>query len=110
MMNDDDNEFEDTTELTKFLDNFVGPRLNIFKMTNEEHARIMDANPPHVSFLHSTHLYFDWSWTACGFGQLSFDLQDGKITCANEGMSKESVKKLMHSYVDYLIENAEFDS
>jgi len=97
-------------EYCKFMDNFVGPRLSIFKMTEEERARIRDLNPPIVTCLHSTRLYFDWGWKACGYGQLSFDLENGKITCANEAMSKEAVRTLMRAYVDYLVDNSEFDS
>jgi hypothetical protein len=98
-------------ELTKFYKNFIGPRLSIFKMTHDERKRIMNANPPECTNIHHAVAYFDWSWIACGFGQLSFeqDPETGKFKFQNEGMSVESVRILLHAMADYIADNAEFE-
>lgn len=45
---------------------------------------------------------FTLAWTAKnkGFGQLFFYEKDGKIYCANEGVSKDFIKKIMTDLVD----------
>ena len=70
----------------------------------EERQKIKDENPPKVSWLHNANAYFDWGWEGCGFGQLSFsiDHDTGQITCMNECMSRDSVRKILHAYAEFL--------
>jgi hypothetical protein len=55
--------------------------------------------------------YFSWVWQGVGFGQLSFekDTTTGEITCMNECMSRDSVRKLLHEFADYIADNAKLD-
>ena len=73
-------------------------------LSREERQKIMDENPPEISFIHWTNLYFDWDWQGCGFGQLSisFDDKDCKLTAMNECMGRESIRKFLHAYADYI--------
>lgn len=48
---------------------------------------------------------FEWSMKGHGFGQLGFYVEDGKLYCDNECMSKERVKAILCAMVD----NAIFD-
>lgn len=59
---------------------------------------------PIVTSVHTSRAYFDWSWEGCGFGQLSFsfDPRPGDLTCMNERMGRNSVRKLLHAYADYI--------
>lgn len=54
-------------------------------------------------------VYFNWGKEGFGFGQLSFHQVDGKIKCMNECMSRETVRELMHAFVDTVVDNAEMD-
>ena len=73
-------------------------------LTLEQRLQLMDANAPEVDFVHSCKTYFDWSWTGCGFGQLSinYDEQTGEFTAMNECMGRESVRKFLHALADYV--------
>lgn len=79
-------------------------------LSPEERQKLRDENPPEVSWLHSSNAnaYFDWSWAGCGFGQLSFsmDRKTGQITCMNECMSRDSVRKILHAYADFIADRA----
>lgn len=45
--------------------------------------------------------YFDWGAEGFGFGQLSFAKDDaGTIICANECMSREKVRQILHAFAD----------
>ena len=46
-----------------------------------------------------------WGTKSAGFGECTFYLQDGKMKCQNECMSKEFVKTLF----DFLLEHTEFE-
>lgn len=63
-----------------------------------------------VHGVHHAQAYFDWGWQGCGFGQLSFSMdKGGKITCMNECMGREAVRKLLHAFADYVADNAVLD-
>lgn len=76
--------------------------------TLEERQKLRDENPPVVDHLHYANSYFDWGWEGCGFGQLSFsiDRETGQIECMNECMSRESVRKILHAYADFIADRA----
>ncbi len=44
--------------------------------------------------------YFNWTREGMGFGQLSFYMEDDKLMCGNELMSKELIKKILCEMVD----------
>ena len=46
-----------------------------------------------------------WGTANAGFGECTFYLQDGKMQCQNECMSKEFIKTLF----DFMLENTEFE-
>ncbi len=77
---------------------------SIFEMTPEERRAVRDANPPEVTSVMETSMYFNWGWKGCGFGQLQLILSDDrtKIECHNEHMSRDSVRKILHAYADFL--------
>jgi hypothetical protein len=84
------------------------PVKSLFEMTEEERKAVRDANPPEVSGLHHANMYFDWGWKGCGFGQLSFsfDRETSKLECMNECMSRDSVRKILHSMADFIADRA----
>ena len=61
-------------------------------------------NPPEATDVFSTFIYFNWSWMGCGFGQLSVELdrEKGEIVCENECMSRDSIRKILHAYADFI--------
>lgn len=63
-----------------------------------------DNNLPKATRVHSSSVYFDWSWKGCGFGQLAlnFDIESGTVVCDNECMSRDSVRKILHAYADFI--------
>lgn len=77
-------------------------------LTREERDLICELNPPAVSFVHHASMYFDWSWIGCGFGQLSVDMsrEDKKIEVMNECMSRDSVRKFLHAFADFIADRA----
>ena len=46
---------------------------------------------------------FLWSQQKFGFGQVSFYVQDGKVHCRNETMSKQWIKQQLCQMVDNCI-------
>lgn len=76
-----------------------------------ERRDLMNAHPPEIDQLIGAKAYFSWSWEGCGFGQLSFayDRETGAISCSNECMSRENVRKLLHAFADYVADNAVLD-
>lgn len=48
-------------------------------------------------------IIINWSVKGVGFGEYAFFQRDGKIYCDNEGMSRESVKKVLCMMVDQAI-------
>ena len=81
-------------------------------LSREERQKIMDENPPEVSCVHYANVYFDWDWKGCGFGQLSFGLDSEKmeLTAMNECMSRNSVRKLLHAFADYIADRVVLDN
>ncbi len=77
-------------------------------LTPEERKKLREENPPVVDWVHNANAYFDWGWKGCGFGQLSFsiDHNTGKISCMNECMSRDSVRKILHALADFVADRA----
>jgi hypothetical protein len=77
-------------------------------MTRDELKKIMDANPPVVAEVHAEN-YFTWSWQGCGFGELSFHFNETtkRFDINDECMGKESVRKLLHAFADYVVDNSD---
>lgn len=76
-------------------------------MTLDDIKAIMAANPPVITEVNDLTLYFGWGWTGCGFGELyvNYSAATGKYRVDNEGMSKESVRKLLHTLADHIADN-----
>lgn len=76
-------------------------------MTAEQRERAMAESPPECTAVHDAHVYFDWSWTGCGFGQLTFsyDASTGQWSCDTEMMGPESTRKLLHAFADHVADN-----
>lgn len=56
----------------------------------------------------TNYVHFQWSAKGVGFGGFDFKVtEEGKITCMNEMMSKEFIKKMLCQMVDdcELLEN-----
>lgn len=66
---------------------------------------------PEIDGVMNAQLYLNWYWEYRGFGQLGvhFDRDTGKVTIDNECLNRESVKKILYSFVDYIVENGELD-
>lgn len=76
-------------------------------MTMEQRQAIMAANPPEITSIHHADVYVDWSWTGCGFGQLSLSVSDdGVITCDDEFMGRDRVRTLLHALADHIADKA----
>jgi len=80
-------------------------------MTREERYALMDANPPEIDEIFYAGAYFNWGWKGCGFGQLSFDLnkETGVVTCMNECMSRESVRKILIAFANKIADTCVMD-
>ena len=62
---------------------------------------------PEIGDVFRSSVYFDWVWKHCGFGQLSWYIdENGSIQMSNEGMNRERIRKILHSYADYVADNA----
>lgn len=77
-------------------------------LTREERDLICELNPPEATFLHSAEFRFDWSWAACGFGQISVDYnrRRKRLVISNECMSRDSIRKMLHSLADFIADRA----
>jgi len=55
--------------------------------------------------------YFNWGAVGIGFGQLSFSVDPStqKVSCMNECMNRESVRKILHAFADHIADNAEIN-
>ena len=82
-------------------------------MVLNERRALMDASTPTVETIHVgdglNNLYFDWGWHGCGFGQLHIYNDGSEIRCANENMSRESVRKLLHALADKIADDVMMD-
>ena len=67
--------------------------------------------PIEIVSIHSADAYFDWSWAGKGFGQLSFSLdrENGKLSCNNECMSRDSVRELLRAFADHIADTVELE-
>lgn len=76
-----------------------------------ERIALMDANPPEIDAVFHGRAYFDWAWKGCGFGQLSFNVDDetGVITCNNECMSRENVRKILIAFANKIADECVMD-
>lgn len=83
-------------------------KLRMQDLTREERDLICELNPPEVTFLHSAEFRFDWSWIACGFGQIAvdYDRDNKRIDIHNECMSRDSIRKMLHSLADFIADRA----
>lgn len=77
-------------------------------LVNPNWREVMDANPPTIAEVHAEN-YFTWSWKGCGFGELSFHLDPTtqRFKINNECMGKESVRKMLHAFADYIVDNSD---
>lgn len=75
---------------------FAIPALLVF-ITHRHASR---DEPFEIGDIHNCAAYFDWHKAGCGFGQLSFALHEGRLTCMNECMSRKSVRKILHAFAD----------
>ena len=78
-------------------------------MTNEERQALKDCSTPEVTAIHRTSFYFDWCWEGCGFGEMSMRIVDGKLEAQDEFMSRESVRKLLIAYANYVADNCSLE-
>ncbi len=76
-------------------------------MSPEELTEKINSGTPEVTSLHRLDIYVDWSWPHRGFGQIRFtyDKITGIVTCENECMSRESVRKILHAMADHIADN-----
>lgn len=71
----------------------------------------MNENPINIDDIIWSNIYFNWSQQKCGFGQLSIEKnEEGKLICSNECMSREWVRKALHSLADHLADTVILDS
>jgi hypothetical protein len=56
--------------------------------------------PPTIGKIFTTSLYFNWSWPGTGWGETSVNIVDGKLSCMNECMSRESIRTLLVAYAN----------
>lgn len=63
-----------------------------------------------IGAIHWCRLYFDWSQTGTGFGQLSVERrEDGSLHCGNEMMDREWVRKALHAFADHLADRVKLE-
>ena len=64
-----------------------------------------------INDIYSGSAYFGWGITGVGFGQLSFhvDQKTQVITCMNECMSRDSVRKILIAFANHIADNAIMD-
>lgn len=81
------------------------------KLDPLERRAIKNAATPIVDGIHSAGAYFDWSWAGCGFGQLSFDFdrETEILSCNNEYMSRDDVRKILHAFADFVADRVLLD-
>lgn len=74
----------------------------------EDRREKMMQEIPEIDKIWNTNLYFDWGWKYCGFGQLSVshNPETDEIVIENECMSRDMIRKIMHAYVDHIVDHA----
>jgi len=68
--------------------------------------KTMADNPPTVHGFTSFHIYAQWGWKGCGFGEIyaKMDPDTGEWTIDTESMSPESVRKILYAAVDRFVD------
>lgn len=61
--------------------------------------------------IHSAGAYFNWGAMGMGFGQMSFhlDKEVGKVRFDTEMMGPETTRRMLHQFVDYIVDNGVSD-
>ena len=69
---------------------------------------LANSSLPTFTMAHSFYMYGDWFWPGCGFGQIDFifDEEKNTLTCSNECMSRNSVRKILHAFADFIADRA----
>lgn len=80
------------------------------RKTGEEMHQILrdvESKDIEINGVYDAAAYFGWGADCIGFGQMSFSLDkdSGKFKCMNECMSKEFVRKTLHSLADHIADN-----
>ena len=77
------------------------------KLTHYERAQLAEKEVPEIDGVHAADIYIDWGWTHKGFGQLRVYINktDGKIHIDDEYIRRESVRKILHAFADYVADN-----
>lgn len=55
------------------------------------------------------HGYFRWCTNNLRFGELSFHHENGRIKIDAETLHRDTVRKMLHDFVDHVMDNAELD-
>ena len=55
------------------------------------------------------HGYFRWCANNLGFGELYFHHDNGRIKIDVETLHRDTVRKMLHDFVDHVMDNAELD-
>ena len=78
----------------------------------EHYENLSRDSLPTIEFLFGFNMYCDWHWPGCGFGQLDFkfDPETNQIHCGNECMSRDAVRKMLHSFADFVADRAILNS
>jgi hypothetical protein len=103
--------------LLEMLGTPVTPRYRVSKPTFELSQNTIEFNvtpahfdtDPEIIQLHNSGAYFTWGWENFGFGQFSVSFADNKLTASNETLSRESVRKLLHQWADYVADRVYLD-
>ncbi len=98
----------DTSKTKDYPKGWPEGKKSLRDLTCKERDHVCEMNPPIVNGIHNVSLYCDWNWITCGFGQLSVDLivKEDKIEVMNECMSRDSVRKILHAFADYIADRA----
>lgn len=81
-------------------------------MNISERIALMNASNPEIETIVWSNIYVNWSWPGKGFGQLDVRTdqdEPGVIRVDNECMDRESVRKILHAWADFIADRAVFD-
>ena len=53
-------------------------------------------------------LSIGWDWRNVGYGEITIDSRANKIEVYNNNLTKDEVRKILHRFVDYGIDNGTF--
>lgn len=65
--------------------------------------------PIQINDLHLVTIFVTWEQDTIGFGELTIDINDGKISVDTEGMSKEWTRRALYALADKLVDQV-FDA